>query len=166
MNISSIPPCAPTADAAFGPVVDAACRDGFDFTLVFEQSIFVLLPAAMLVLMAPLRLLQLRKSPIKVVDQASRVIKLVSRLTARYAPTKASKQKLIASLPSSVFYSPSQAASLLSSWSSSRSGQLTMDRRDSTACPLPRQVSPSSLASWPAPSRIMNMPDPSTPPHS
>jgi hypothetical protein len=85
MNTSSTPLCAPTADAAFGPVVDAACRDGFDFTLVFEQSVFVLLPAAMLVLMAPLRLLQLRKSPIKVADQASRMIKLVSRLTTRDA---------------------------------------------------------------------------------
>lgn len=162
MNTSSTPLCAPTADAAFGPVVDAACRDGFDFTLVFEQSIFVLLPAAMLVLMAPLRLLQLRKSPIKVADQASRMIKLVSRLTTRDAHQN---RKLIASLPS-LLYSPSQAASLLSSWSSSPSGQLTMDQRVSTACPLPRQVSPSSPASWPAPSRIMNMPDPSTPPRS
>lgn len=79
MNISSTPLCVPTADAAFGPVVDAACRDGFDFTLVFEQSIFVLLPAAILVLTAPLRLLQLRKSPIQVADHASRMIKLVSR---------------------------------------------------------------------------------------
>ncbi|KAL7922301.1 multidrug resistance-like protein [Trichoderma austrokoningii] len=76
MNISSTPLCAPTADAAFGPVVDAACRDGFDFTLVFEQSVFVLLPAAMLLLAAPLRLVQLRKSPIKVADHASRMIKL------------------------------------------------------------------------------------------
>ncbi|KAL7938200.1 P-loop containing nucleoside triphosphate hydrolase protein [Trichoderma chlorosporum] len=75
MNIST-PLCAPTADAAFGPVVDAACRDGFDFTLVFEQSIFVLLPAALLVLAAPLRLIQLRKSPIKVADHVLRVIKL------------------------------------------------------------------------------------------
>ncbi|KAL6807735.1 P-loop containing nucleoside triphosphate hydrolase protein [Trichoderma sp. SZMC 28013] len=74
--IISTPLCAPTADAAFGPVVDAACRDGFDFTLVFEQSIFVLLPASLLVLAAPLRLIQLRKSPIKVVDHVSRVIKL------------------------------------------------------------------------------------------
>lgn len=166
MNISSTPLCAPTADAAFGPVVDAACRDGFDFTLVFEQSVFVLLPAAMLVLMAPLRFLQLRKSPIKVAGYASRMIKLVSRFTARDAPTKASRQKLIASLPSSLLYSLSQVASLLSSWSSSHSGQLTMDQRASTACPLLRQVSPSSPASWPAPSRIMNMPDPSTPPRS
>ncbi|KAL7963372.1 P-loop containing nucleoside triphosphate hydrolase protein [Trichoderma compactum] len=75
MNIST-PLCAPTADAAFGPVVDAACRDGFDFTLVFEQSIFVLVPASLLVLAAPLRLIQLRKSPVKVVDHVSRVIKL------------------------------------------------------------------------------------------
>lgn len=80
MNISSTPLCAPTADAAFGPVVDTACRDGFDFTLVFEQSIFVLAPAAVLVLVAPLRLRQLRKSPIKVADNASRMVKLVSGL--------------------------------------------------------------------------------------
>ncbi|KAL9488539.1 hypothetical protein ACSS6W_000816 [Trichoderma asperelloides] len=76
MNISSTPLCAPTADAAFGPVVDAPCRDGFDFTLVFEQSILVLLPAAMLVLVAPLRFLQLRKSPVKVTGHASRMMKL------------------------------------------------------------------------------------------
>ncbi|KAM0261709.1 hypothetical protein ACHAQJ_002161 [Trichoderma viride] len=75
MNIST-PLCAPTADAAFGPVVDAACRDGFDFTLVFEQSIFVLLPASLLVLVAPLRLIQLRKSSVKVTDDISRMIKL------------------------------------------------------------------------------------------
>ena len=78
MNISA-PLCAPTADAAFGPVVDAACRGGFDFTLVFEQSIFVLLPASLLILVAPLRLIQLRKASVKVTDHVSRAIKLVSR---------------------------------------------------------------------------------------
>ncbi|PTB70684.1 P-loop containing nucleoside triphosphate hydrolase protein [Trichoderma citrinoviride] len=75
MNISA-PLCAPTADAAFGPVVDAACRGGFDFTLVFEQSIFVLLPASLLILVAPLRLIQLRKASVKVTDHVSRAIKL------------------------------------------------------------------------------------------
>ncbi|KAL7796652.1 P-loop containing nucleoside triphosphate hydrolase protein [Trichoderma ceciliae] len=75
MNASA-PLCAPTADAAFGPVVDAACRDGFDFTLVFEQSIFVLLPASLLVLVAPLRLVQLRKSSVKVADHVSRMVKV------------------------------------------------------------------------------------------
>jgi hypothetical protein len=77
MNISA-PLCAATADASFGPVVDAACRDGFDFTLLFEQSIFVLLPASLLLLVAPLRLLKLRKASVKVTDNVSRAIKLVS----------------------------------------------------------------------------------------
>ncbi|KAH0496963.1 hypothetical protein TgHK011_004301 [Trichoderma gracile] len=75
MNISA-PLCAATADAAFGPVVDAACRDGFDFTLVFEQSIFVLLPASLLLLVAPLRLLKLHKASVKVTDNVSRAVKL------------------------------------------------------------------------------------------
>ncbi|KAK1256135.1 hypothetical protein MKX07_008394 [Trichoderma sp. CBMAI-0711] len=75
MNISA-PLCAATADASFGPVVDAACRDGFDFTLLFEQSIFVLVPASLLLLVAPLRLLKLRKAPVKVTDNVSRAIKL------------------------------------------------------------------------------------------
>ncbi|PTB80416.1 P-loop containing nucleoside triphosphate hydrolase protein [Trichoderma longibrachiatum ATCC 18648] len=72
----STPLCAATADAAFGPVVDAACRDGFDFTLVFEQFVFVLLPASLLVLVAPLRLMQLRKASVKVTDNVSRALKL------------------------------------------------------------------------------------------
>lgn len=74
----STPLCAATADAAFGPVVDAACRDGFDFTLVFEQFVFVLLPASLLSLVAPLRLMQLRKASVKVTDNVSRALKLVS----------------------------------------------------------------------------------------
>ncbi|KAH6607530.1 MRP-type ABC transporter [Trichoderma cornu-damae] len=76
MNVST-PLCAPTADAAFGSVVDAACCNGFDFTLVFEQSIFVLLPASLRLLAAPLRLVQLRKSSVKVADHVSRMIKLL-----------------------------------------------------------------------------------------
>jgi hypothetical protein len=38
----------------------------------------VILPASLLVLVAPLRLIQLRKSSVKVTDHISRMIKLVS----------------------------------------------------------------------------------------
>ncbi|UNI21624.1 hypothetical protein JDV02_007600 [Purpureocillium takamizusanense] len=77
MNAST-PLCAPTADAAFGPAVGAPCRDGFDFTLVFEQSIFVLLPAALLLVAAPLRLSRLVKAPVYVGAPRLRVSKLTA----------------------------------------------------------------------------------------
>ncbi|KAJ3488621.1 hypothetical protein NLG97_g6170 [Lecanicillium saksenae] len=60
MNASA-PVCAPTADAAFGPIVSQDCRSGFDFTLVFEQSIFVLAPGCILLLLAPFRIAVLLK---------------------------------------------------------------------------------------------------------
>lgn len=77
MNTSA-PLCAPSADAAFGPVVDLACRDGFDFTLLFEQSVFVILPASLLLLAAPLRLARLAKLPVQVAGDKLRFAKLVS----------------------------------------------------------------------------------------
>lgn len=64
MDASSAPVCAPTADAAFGPIIsDRHCRGGFDFTLVFEQSIFVLAPGCVLLLLAPFRLAFLLRRP-------------------------------------------------------------------------------------------------------
>lgn len=71
--------CAPTADAAFGPAVGSNCRDGFDFTIVFEQSILVILPSALLLIAAPVRFAQLRKASVKVAGQRLRLAKLVSR---------------------------------------------------------------------------------------
>lgn len=35
------------------------CRDGFDFTLIFEQTIFGLLPLGLLLLISPFRILHL-----------------------------------------------------------------------------------------------------------
>ncbi|KAK4076517.1 hypothetical protein Purlil1_12630 [Purpureocillium lilacinum] len=77
MNAST-PLCAPTADAAFGPAVAPGCRHGFDFTLVFEQSVFVLLPAALLLVAAPLRLARLAKAPVFVGAPRLRVSKLAA----------------------------------------------------------------------------------------
>lgn len=73
--------CSPAADDSFGPVVDAACRHGFDFTLTFEQSMLVLLPAALLILAAPFRLLHLRNATVKVDGRRLRDMKLVSQST-------------------------------------------------------------------------------------
>jgi ATP-binding cassette subfamily C (CFTR/MRP) protein 1 len=53
----------------FGPVVwNTLCadgRDGFDFTLPFEQSILSIGPSALLLLALPLRCLYLRSQPRK-----------------------------------------------------------------------------------------------------
>jgi len=70
-------PCLPTADDVFGPVV-SGCRQDFDFTLLFEQSILTLVPAALLLLVAPLRLLQLYKANAKTRPALVGQIKLVS----------------------------------------------------------------------------------------
>lgn len=75
---SSAPVCAPTADAAFGPIVSQDCRSGFDFTLVFEQSIFVLAPGCVLLLLAPFRLAVLLKRAPQVKPSRLRSAKLVS----------------------------------------------------------------------------------------
>ncbi|KAH7165470.1 P-loop containing nucleoside triphosphate hydrolase protein [Dactylonectria macrodidyma] len=77
MNSSS-PHCAPSADGAFGPMIDAECRHGTDFTIAFEQSILVLLPASLLLLAGPFRLFQLRNASIKVAGHRLRHLKLTA----------------------------------------------------------------------------------------
>ncbi|KAK7958693.1 multidrug resistance-like protein [Apiospora saccharicola] len=63
-------PCSSREDGHFGPVTQF-CRDGFDFTIAFEQYFFVLAPAACLVLAAPLRLRQLVRRPTVVANHAT-----------------------------------------------------------------------------------------------
>lgn len=48
-------------DASFGPSVPpiGECRGGFDFTVTFEESIFSIAPASILILILPLRILRL-----------------------------------------------------------------------------------------------------------
>ncbi|KAF5561502.1 multidrug resistance-associated 1 [Fusarium phyllophilum] len=68
--------CTSSVDASFGPFVGPECRDGFDLTLVFEQSILVLSPAALLLILAPIRLFRLRNVPVKVTGHRLRTVKL------------------------------------------------------------------------------------------
>lgn len=66
-------------DDSFGPTVDLKiCRDGFDFTLLFEESIFAILPAALLLCVAPLRVWSIWRRPDAVKWSLLRVVKLVS----------------------------------------------------------------------------------------
>lgn len=42
----SVPPCSMAVEDVFGPTVDSSCHHGFDFTLLFEESILTILPLA------------------------------------------------------------------------------------------------------------------------
>ncbi len=63
-------------DDTFGPSV-GRCRGGFDFTLLFEESILSLLPLVLLLGIVPLRILYLFKRSLKVTGRALLLSKLV-----------------------------------------------------------------------------------------
>ncbi|KAJ6024382.1 ABC transporter integral membrane type 1 [Penicillium herquei] len=69
--------CSPVADTVFGPQVSTACRS-FDFTLYFEDIFLNCLPAACLILLAPVELWLLRKTP----RQVQRSLLLKCKLAA------------------------------------------------------------------------------------
>jgi ATP-binding cassette subfamily C (CFTR/MRP) protein 1 len=54
--------CSIHADNVFGPVVALPCRQGFDFTLLFEQSVLSIGPSCIFLLVLPLRLFWLYRS--------------------------------------------------------------------------------------------------------
>jgi ATP-binding cassette, subfamily C (CFTR/MRP), member 1 len=78
-NMTSQAACWPTADASFGPAVQD-CRGDFDFTIAFEQYLFTILPASLLIVAGPLRLRYLSKlSPVVVAsDNLFRLTKLAA----------------------------------------------------------------------------------------
>lgn len=57
--------CPPFADNVFGPIFADTCRQGFDFTLLFEHSVLSMAPSAVLILITPLRLYQLYRISVK-----------------------------------------------------------------------------------------------------
>ncbi|PYH55612.1 P-loop containing nucleoside triphosphate hydrolase protein [Aspergillus niger CBS 101883] len=66
--------CRFDVETGFGPAAD--CYDGFDFTLLFEESILTLVPAGVTLFLLPLFLLRLRKEERKVVESWLHVVKL------------------------------------------------------------------------------------------
>jgi len=68
--------CSLSNDDEFGPRVNPHCRN-FDFTLFFEDAIFSVLPAAILLLILPLRLIHLLRSPVKVISRRLAIYKVV-----------------------------------------------------------------------------------------
>ncbi|KAM7205481.1 P-loop containing nucleoside triphosphate hydrolase protein [Naviculisporaceae sp. PSN 640] len=67
MSTSAPSACPVGADNQFGPRVNVACRP-FDFTLLFEDAFLILLPASLLIFLAPWRMPSLYKTPVKLVS--------------------------------------------------------------------------------------------------
>jgi hypothetical protein len=70
------PSCLPKSDDVFGPIVQG-CRSNFDFTLLFEQTILSIGPAALLLIFAPPRVLRLLRSTKKTLSSRLRLYKTV-----------------------------------------------------------------------------------------
>ena len=62
-------------DYTFGPVVEG-CRDNFDFTAVFEQIFFSIIPSAFFILLGIIRIRHLGRKP-RVLALRSRGIQTV-----------------------------------------------------------------------------------------
>ncbi|TVY88460.1 ABC transporter [Lachnellula willkommii] len=71
--------CQPLNDNVIGPVVQG-CRSGFDFTLLFEQTILSIGPAALLLLSTPPRLLRLLQTTRKTISSRLRSFKALNAL--------------------------------------------------------------------------------------
>ena len=69
--------CEPTNDDIFGPVIQG-CRSNFDFTLLFEQTMLSMPPSAVLLLLAPPRIVKLLRSRRKTFPTPLRSLKIVS----------------------------------------------------------------------------------------
>jgi hypothetical protein len=68
--------CPNGSDNQFGPRVLSQCRS-FDFTLLFEDAIFALLPAALFLVLAAFRAPVLIRGPVKVTSHRLATWKLV-----------------------------------------------------------------------------------------
>lgn len=65
MDSDSSPACA-SGDRVFGPQVNYFCRGGFDFTLLFEDTVLTILPLATILIATPIRILFLFSKDAKV----------------------------------------------------------------------------------------------------
>ena len=75
--------CTNEADLKFGPGVGEDCRGGLDFTLLFEQALFTLIPAAIFLLVFPFRLFHLAKTEVRARASPIRTAKLVHEISNR-----------------------------------------------------------------------------------
>lgn len=68
--------CLLGSDNLFGPQVNTNCRS-FDFTLLFEDAFFIVVPSICFLLLLPARLKILREAPVKVTTYQLAVYKFV-----------------------------------------------------------------------------------------
>lgn len=87
---NSTAPCSTADENAFGPQVRASCLHGFDFTLLFEESILTIAPLGIALLLLPFRVCALWKAPGKVYASWLYVLKVVGQ--AFYIHSSYSKQ--------------------------------------------------------------------------
>src|SRR5277367_1742477 len=74
----NLPLCPLTVDDSFGPWA-GDCRGGFDFTLLFEESILTIPLLCIFILVLPFRMVQLVRTEKKVVSSPLRLYKMVRR---------------------------------------------------------------------------------------
>ncbi|KAK4444912.1 ABC multidrug transporter [Podospora aff. communis PSN243] len=96
-------------DRSFGPgVVDPACRGGFDFTVLFEETILSILPSACFLIIAPIQTAHVLKGAVRVRPTLFRTAKLAA--ICAYAGLQLALLVLWSS-PSSVYSTPVVIAS-------------------------------------------------------
>jgi ATP-binding cassette subfamily C (CFTR/MRP) protein 1 len=69
--------CPVGIDDTFGPWAGPNCRGGFDFTLLFEETIFCIPLQCLLLLILPLRVWQLTHTDAKILPGVLRPLKVV-----------------------------------------------------------------------------------------
>ena len=77
--------CSAGADDSFGPWA-GQCRGGFDFTLLFEESILTIPLQCLFLLVLPVRVVQLVKMSTKVIPSSRRLLKIVRCLFGVHTP--------------------------------------------------------------------------------
>jgi ATP-binding cassette subfamily C (CFTR/MRP) protein 1 len=58
--------CVESDEVTFGPLVHSSCLGGYDFTLLFEQSVLTIIPAIIVCLLLGIRMCNLQGQPSKV----------------------------------------------------------------------------------------------------
>ena len=77
--------CSIETENRFGPAAD--CYGGFDFTLLFEETILTIIPATIVLLLLPFLVADKLKSSTKVARTRSHSVKLVRELPSRFGQT-------------------------------------------------------------------------------
>jgi ATP-binding cassette, subfamily C (CFTR/MRP), member 1 len=81
--------CHVEADNVFGPQVDGACRNGFDFTLFFEQTLLSIVPSAVTIIASSIFFVHLLRKDTKIRIDARRSFRAAKQVC--FSPVLADK---------------------------------------------------------------------------